>query len=145
MTSVSILDLPANMQAKIVVTESGCWEWTGHTNPSGYGHVGVRGATQLTHRVSYELLAGPIPDGLQIDHLCRNKPCCNPVHLEPVTAHENNMRRPGVRKSHCKHGHPMTEENTLVKRRGGVTMWNCRECERQAQRRRRAEKARIAS
>lgn len=146
MTSVSILDLPANMQSKIRVTDRGCWEWTGAVNKKGYGNVGHGGSTQLTHRVSWMLLVGPIPEHLEIDHRCRNTSCCFPGHLEPVTRKVNQERKLSTHKSHCKHGHAMTPENTIIKKRPkGLIRWNCRECERQAQRRRRAELARIAS
>lgn len=120
--------LPANMRAKISVTPSGCWLWTGAANSKGYGQVGVRGVSRSTHRVAYELLVGPIPDGLQIDHLCRVRLCCNPSHLEPVTHMENHMRRPDVHKSHCIHGHEMTPENTIVKNFRGSVRRNCRVC-----------------
>ncbi|WP_327421883.1 HNH endonuclease [Streptomyces sp. NBC_01230] len=72
-----------------------CWVWTGATNDQGYGHlhIGGKGGSKLgAHRVSYELSVGPIPDGLEIDHLCRNTSCVNPQHLEPVTTQENNRR-----------------------------------------------------
>jgi len=77
---------------KQTVTVAGCWEWAGTRQPSGYGAIYVEGRILRTHRVSYELLVGPIPEGLHLDHLCRNKACFNPEHLEPVT-HVENMRR----------------------------------------------------
>jgi len=78
------LRLPARFWAKVRVLPNGCWEWMGACR-GGYGrfHVGNRNA--LAHRVAYEALVGPMPDGLQPDHLCRNRPCVNTAHLEPVT------------------------------------------------------------
>lgn len=141
-TAPTIQNLPANMQNKVLHTEAGCWEWVGARSSSGYGTVWIGGVNYLPHRIAYELLVGPIPEGMQMDHLCRNKFCCNPSHVEPVTAKENMARRPDVRKSHCKHGHELTVENLIVKRRGsGRVERNCRECERVAQRRRRMERA----
>lgn len=95
-----------------------CWVWTGcRNNGRGYGQfrVGGRldGKTKLVHRLVYDLLVGPIPEGLQLDHLCRNRACCNPAHLEPVTQEEN--RRRGLRgglNTHCLNGHEYTPENT---------------------------------
>lgn len=114
---------------RCVTTESGCLEWTGCLNSRGYGVIGADGTRQLAHRVSYELQVGPIPDGLQIDHVCRNKRCVNPEHLEPVTAQENTRRRPDVNKTHCVHGHEMTDANTIVKQRAnGRVERNCRKC-----------------
>lgn len=84
--------LPANMTRRISFTDD-CWNWQGAVTSSGYGSVGHRGRIWSTHRLAYELLIGPIPDGLQIDHLCRNKLCCNPWHLEPVTVQENRRRQ----------------------------------------------------
>jgi hypothetical protein len=79
---------------KVDVHPSGCWDWQGSLNPRGYGKVGTGGrhGTGLVHRVVYELFVGSIPDGLTIDHLCANKRCVNPMHLEPVTAEENHRR-----------------------------------------------------
>lgn len=95
-----------------------CWVWTASTK-NGYGQIGSgghRGPPVLAHRVSYELLVGPVPDGLELDHLCRNRRCVNPAHLEPVTHRENALRgeAPSVRilrSGQCKNGHPHTEEN----------------------------------
>lgn len=131
---MNVTDLPANMRAKIVITDAGCWHWVGAITSSGYGAVGVNGVSKSTHRVAYELLIGQIPADLQIDHLCRNRPCCNPAHLEPVTARENNIRRPDVNKAFCVNGHEMTEQNTIVKVAGDSKIRNCRTCTKRAQR-----------
>ena len=69
-----------------------CWIWTGPKNGSGYGIFSYRGRNQSAHRVAYRLLVGEIPDGLQLDHLCRKRSCINPAHLEPVTRLENVRR-----------------------------------------------------
>lgn len=84
----------------------GCWEWQGMRCHHGYAYFGGRGA----HRLAYELWVGPIPAGLTIDHLCRNRGCVNPTHLEAVTILVNNGRRP--KKTHCPNGHEYTPENT---------------------------------
>lgn len=98
---------------------NGCWVWTGTLLANGYGHISVGARPRLVHRVSYEMHVGPIPDGLQIDHLCRNRRCVNPAHLEAVTARVNTLRAHSItaansRKIHCPHGHPYSPENTVV-------------------------------
>lgn len=71
----------------------GCWEWAGHRNDKGYALLRQGSDAHVyAHRLSYELHVGPIPDGLQVDHLCRNRACVNPSHLEPVTQHVNILR-----------------------------------------------------
>jgi hypothetical protein len=85
--------------------------------------MGVRGRQVRTHRFAWELLRGPIPEGLQIDHLCRNPPCCNPAHMEVVTGRVNLLRSTGVSainaaKTHCDNEHEFTPENTQIARRG---------------------------
>lgn len=120
-------DLPPRMAAKVAVDESGCWLWTAGRNNSGYGKVSWMGGYKSTHRVTYTLLVGPIPDGLQIDHLCRNRACCNPSHLEPVTALENQLRSPyynareprpertpRTAATHCGQGHALTPEDVYI-------------------------------
>lgn len=102
---------------------TGCWLWVGTTREDGYGRISVKGRHVSAHRFAYELLVGPIPAGLQIDHLCRQRSCVNPRHLEPVTAHENTLRGETVNakntaKTVCKNGHPFTEDNTWVVTRG---------------------------
>ena len=76
----------------IEVTSGGCWEWQGARDPSGYGSIKRMGKKTNTHKASYEHHVGPVPEGLDLDHLCRNRICCNPEHLEPVTRSINAKR-----------------------------------------------------
>lgn len=112
----------------------GCWTWTGHLH-LGYGRVYFQGLKALAHRVVYEQVVGPIPEGLVLDHLCRQTSCVNPRHLEPVTNAENVLRGVGApaqnaRKTHCKWGHPFEGEN-VIRRPDGR---ECRTCARENQR-----------
>ena len=109
---------------------SGCWNWTGCKDAGGYGRISVDNAGVVAHRVSYELHVGPIPDGLELDHLCRNRGCVNPEHLEPVTAQEN-MKRAKALIVECPHGHPYDERNTLIERRRNSVARVCRTCKRE--------------
>lgn len=121
---------------------SGCWNWTGSRNNMGYGTLAVGGHKKgKAHRASYEHFVGPIPAGLTLDHLCRNRLCVNPEHLEPVT-HEENVRRGarGVLKTHCKHGHEFTPDN-IYWTGPGRSHRRCRACTRAQQQ----EARRIAS
>ena len=110
-------------------TSGDCWEWTAYRTPKGYGQVWLGDRMWLAHRIVYEALVGPIPDGLQIDHLCRNPGCVNPMHLEPVTSWENSRRggsfTHNTRKTRCPHGHPYDEANTY-RTPGGAR--KCRTC-----------------
>lgn len=112
--------------------DGGCWNWEANRQAAGYGHFAPKHGTHaLAHRLSYELLVGPIPDGLQIDHLCRNKSCVNPSHLEPVTAQVNMLRAPtlaavNAAKTSCPRGHAYDETNTYVRK--GTTDRGCRKC-----------------
>lgn len=117
--------------------DTGCWQWTACT-ADGYGRFHLRrGKVPPTHRLSYEWLVGPIPEGLHIDHLCRNRGCVNPDHLEPVTPKVNILRGVGPSaqhavKTHCPSGHEYTTENTYKYR--GMRM--CVECRKEASRKR---------
>jgi len=126
-----------------------CWIWTGSQNGKGYGKVSYLGQRHRTHRFSYELLVGPIPAGLQIDHLCRVRPCMNPQHLEPVTPKVNQERSERATKTHCIHGHPFSGDNLRVKYRNGLPERSCRACTRQRKReyklRKRAAKRQVVA
>ena len=112
--------LPEDLEAKIVrLPECGCWIWIAYLGKRDYGEINKKQA----HRVVYELINGPIPLGLELDHLCRIHCCVNPCHLEPVT-HKENVRR-GKAGHHmkekwadskaCKNGHPWTHESTYIR------------------------------
>ena len=106
-------------------TASGCWEWQGPLHETGYGLIGAGGrggAILRTHRVSYELLVGPIPEDLHLDHLCKNRKCCNPDHLEAVTQAENN-RRAFEDHTHCPRGHVLPPKTPP-----GVRRPQCKTC-----------------
>ena len=113
-----------------------CWEWTAYTQKNGYGTFGFRHKMHLAHRASYILFVGEIPIGLQLDHLCRNRACVNPAHLEPVTNKENILRgispsAINARKELCIRAHLLTGDNLAIygnERR-------CRTCDRERKRR----------
>lgn len=121
---------------RIVTDPSGCWNWRNGKSLKGYGRAIIKRREYSAHRVSYEAFVGPIPAGLTIDHLCRNRACVNPEHLEPVS-NETNVAR-GVSfsarnaaKTHCDKGHAFTPENTRIRPSG----WReCRACYRATQR-----------
>jgi len=151
--------LPARFWDKALPEpNSGCWIWTACLDLKGYGQVrvggapGRRGRMQRAHRAAYQSLAGPIPEGLQLDHLCRVRCCVNPAHLEPVTSAENARRgltgqTTAARQralTHCRAGHPY-EGHNLIRRKGGGRDCRACKCARQSLRRRRVVTAAQAS
>ncbi len=142
---------PANtiqsILSRAVPQENGCWEWQGAKTSAGYGNVKYQGKAQCVHVVVFEAIKGPVPEGLEIDHLCHTKACtvpqreclhrlcCNPAHLEPVPHRVNVLRgtagekiaRISRNKTHCPKGHPYDEANTGRTHQGHRF---CLECKR---------------
>jgi hypothetical protein len=112
---------------------TGCWIWSAAVDNRGYGRISVHNKWRHAHRFLYEQYVGSVPEGLELDHICRTPCCVNPEHLEPVT-HQENMRRAGAsgamgirnkRKSHCPNGHEYAGSNLYVTSNG----WRqCHEC-----------------
>lgn len=113
---------------------TGCFLWMGALDQHGYGQIHKDGHTRSAYRVLYELVKGPIPQGLELDHVCRERLCVNPQHLEPVTRKENLTRSPlswqiHRNKTHCPAGHSYSARNTFrVKRHGQIIGRRCRIC-----------------
>ena len=121
----------------------GCWLWTDAPGHYGYGKFYVGGKHARAHRFAYEFLVGDVPAGLVLDHLCRNRMCVNPGHMEPVTNRENILRGKSpsarhARKTHCVNGHAFDEANTYKTRKGGRL---CRACRREGMRRSRRRRS----
>lgn len=117
-----------------------CWPWLGHTDPKGYGRFKTGGKYHSAHRMAYELLVGPIPLGLTIDHLCRNHSCVNPYHLEVVSLRENILRSDNMagryaRRATCSRGHSFDPPNGYLRKDGAR---GCHACDRIRYERRRA-------
>lgn len=124
---------------KVDKRDDGCWQWLGGKKHHGYGHFYTKERRWNVHRFAYEHLVGPIPEGLELDHLCRNTSCVNPDHLEPVTTTENHRRANALR-THCSRGHEYTEASTIWQTdRNGYRSRSCRTCRYAANRRRYAE------
>ena len=104
---------------------SGCWIWLGYV-ADGYGKINNKKGSTLVHRAMYEHVKGPVPEGLQLDHICRTRCCANPDHLEPVTQVVN-VRRGAAARTHCKLGHPLDGYVS----RGSSGQRFCKQCQRQ--------------
>jgi hypothetical protein len=112
------------------IDANGCWNWPQRLMPNGYGRISVGNERHYIHRVAYATAIGSIRDGLEIDHLCRNRACCNPAHLEPVTHRVNNLRSENFagkrsRQLRCESGHLFDDANTYIAPNGTR---KCRAC-----------------
>jgi hypothetical protein len=139
-------DLQAKVTSRVAIEDRGydtpCWVSDRAQQGNGYTKLGYMGTTWLTHRFAYTVFVGAIPEGLQLDHLCKVRACCNPDHLEPVTCRENLLRgdtitASQVAQTHCKNGHPLSGDN-LYARPDRVNGRDCRTCRSAAKARARA-------
>lgn len=136
------------LMSGLAASTEGCHVWQKRISTAGYGELSVLGASRSVHVLAYVLLVGDFDRDLELNHLCWNRACANPAHLEPVTTIENaryTLYSHGqlmAAKTHCPQGHEYTEENTILKlqKKTGGPNRVCRTCKREFQRARRAEK-----
>lgn len=121
--------IPNNVANKLQETDAGCWEWTGHRHERGYGRIVLDKKNVSVHRLLYELFNGPIPDGWVIDHMCENKPCSNPAHLDACT-HTDNIERHWTihperdSNTHCSRGHKFDDVGWIIDKQDRA----CKKC-----------------
>lgn len=140
--------LPDRFWSKVKIADSGCWEWQAHLS-KGYGHYSVNGKPRGAHRICYESLVAPIPRELVCDHLCRNKACVNPAHIEPVTFDVNvqrgntpsSTRARWAKITHCPAGHEYSVANTYRDKLGRRYCRTCSNLRHYAAIKRRREEA----
>lgn len=137
--------LPQRIQSKFKEADNGCWVWTAALSSTGYGRVRWEGKVWQAHRLTYSLTAGE--PGPELDHLCRNRACVNPAHMEPVSHAENirrgewseGARRARMRRTECANGHPYTAETLYVPPPSSRAQRQCRICRSEAKKRNRAK------
>lgn len=122
---MSIEQLPLPIAKNLIGDDNGCWVWTASVNEKGYGSTRFRGKTWYVHRAVYTILVGEIPEGMHVHHHCETPRCANPDHLEVVTREQHGLHH---RRTHCKHGHELTEENVYVRPDGNGR--HCIACKR---------------
>lgn len=135
MNEATIKDI-SKITARFEIAPSGCWLWIKSVNNGGYSNFNFGQKTFMVHRFMYTLLRGKIPEGKDLDHLCRTRRCINPTHLEAVTRQENINRGIGPKilknrhdtQTHCKYGHLLSEDN--VYRWGKLQARTCKACYR---------------
>lgn len=140
--------VPADIAPRVHINpDTGCWEWTAGLDSDGYAQARFNGRSRLVHIITYERAHGPVPDGLELDHLCRVRHCVRPSHLEAVTHRENVLRGEGVaalaaQATHCPSGHPYEGRNLLVFADGKRRCRACRNARDAAWKRKARQEAR---
>lgn len=116
---------------KFTISQNGCWEWIAYIDNNGYGRISINSKSRLAHRVMYMITNKKLNKSLEIDHLCKNRKCINPKHLEEVEAIENTKRGDAwlynINKTHCRKGHQYDKDNTYIYSDGRRA---CRKCDR---------------